>query len=160
MTSAYLGTLGVVFATHFHVVPHLAFLVVLFGWTLSLYIASRARTKPPPQKRYPLFAQFVFGSVLLGSVGSVFLEAPADFEPAHNVQTYAFAFASLTFGFGMLASFWVAADAFLKAETGKPWIANTKTTGDTMQLILLLPVGIWFLHPRIKRLLHENEAIA
>ncbi|HVK82445.1 MAG TPA: hypothetical protein VM915_17740 [Verrucomicrobiae bacterium] len=133
---------------------------MILGWPLCLYVTSRELTQPPPQKRYPMFAKAAFALAILGSIVGTIFQPPLYFEPTHNLETYVFFSATTAFGFGALTSFWVTADALLKAETGKPWIANPKTTGDTMQLDLFLPVGIWFLHPRIKRLLEENEAVA
>ena len=133
----------------------LAVHLIVLGWPLCLYITARQRTEPPPQKRYPLVAKIAFATAITGSVIGTIFQPPKYSPPAHDFQTYIFAFAAGAFAIGAIGSFWVAADALLKAETGKPWIANPTTTHYTMQLIFFLPIGIWFLNPRIKRLLDQ-----
>lgn len=154
VTSAYLGAIAASATLHIHTV-HL----IMLAWPLCLYVTARQLTQPPPQKRYPLFAKIALAAAIAGGL-IIGFQPPIYLEPAHNLETSVFFSATAAFSLGALTSFWVTADALLKAETGKPWIANPKTTSDTMQLVMLLPIGIWFLHPRIKRLLEENEAVA
>lgn len=132
-----------------------AWLPIWFIWIPCIYVTMRNATTPPPQKRFPLFAITIFALGIGGWIAGMVLRMsqPSDIitwpSPVEWVTSF-------SFGIGLFASFWVTADAFVKAETGKPWLADLDPVRDTGALLTFPIVGAWFLHPRIKRVLGQD----
>lgn len=136
---------------------HIAGVLVILGWPISLYIAAREATTPAPQQRYPALAVTMFSIAIIGNIAAV-SQSPFELSILEDgTPSYVFFLTAAAVGVGLLASFWLAADALVKAETGRTWSADPPETMTTTQLIGFLPVGIWFLHPRIRRLLAPKQ---
>ncbi|UPT64010.1 MAG: hypothetical protein M0D54_05545 [Hyphomonadaceae bacterium JAD_PAG50586_4] len=117
-----------------------ALLIFVLWWNWSLYSLAREAT---PQFSTPLgnlFGRAVFVLALGGWFALLIL--------ANN----AFMFLA---GIGHLVSVWIAASALVKSELKQDWFPWWSVFG-TFLLVFYLPIGVWFLHSRLQRLLNRQ----
>ncbi|HRO02199.1 MAG TPA: hypothetical protein PLS69_01135 [Terricaulis sp.] len=132
--------------------PVLAFLLLWYVWTPCVYIAMRNATNPAPQVRHPVFAILIFAMAIGGAMAVLILPRLGLLDSASS-RSPAPILIGVAIGFGTLASFWVTADALVKAETGRSALADPHAVRVAFYGFLVSVIGVWFLHPRIKRVL-------
>ena len=70
----------------------------------------------------------------------------------NQIAAFGFTAVMISSALGYFVSIWSAANALMRFENREEPAGTARTFG-TFLLEFYLPIGIWFLHPRIKRLL-------
>ncbi len=132
----------------------LALLCPIMLWHYSLYRAASDRNAPNvghSGRRGFLFLISIGGLCAFLVLSAIQLSArPAD--PAYQPITAAIVISMLVGNFSYFASIWAAANALTRFDERTESAEFHKTLG-TFILELYLPIGIWVIYPRIKRLL-------
>lgn len=136
-------------------VPAVAFLLLWYVWTPCVYIAMRNAINPAPQVRYPVIAVLMFAMAIGGAMAALILPRLGLLDSA-GAPSPASILIGAAIGFGTLASFWVTADALVKAETGRSALADPHAVRAAFYGILVSVIGVWFLHPRVNRALRGD----
>lgn len=135
-----------------------AFMALMLGplilWHYSLYRASSDRSVPPvghSGRRAFLFGLFIISmSVCLLLFPLMIFSARSN--EAERTLMIATPISMVVAVLSYFASIWASANALTRFDERKKSVELHKTLG-TFLLEFYLPVGIWIIHPRIKRLL-------
>jgi len=135
-------------------VAMLAMLAPVMLWHYSLYrVASdrNAQSVGHTGRRGFLFLLAIVGTCVFLILFPIQL-LPAPTDPAYRVIAAAVPISMLVGNLSYFASIWAAANALTRFDDRQKSAEFHKTLG-TFILELYLPIGIWVIYPRIKRLL-------
>jgi hypothetical protein len=124
----------------------LAIAIVQFGWPLSAYLTARRAMPAAPARTGQLAAGISFGTVIVGYIASMLLPTPPTSMTLHGLV-------SVVFSIGALTSFWLTGKSLIDAEAAKLGETRAQPASAIVFQLIALPVYVWFLQPRLKRLL-------
>lgn len=129
--------------------------VIIWHYSLRQVADIKSAANKGTRARKPLFFAvliMVFPLFLI-TIGSAAMWPTSEtLSPLVNVIIPALMMVAVFTYFGAI---WTAADALKRYEEGRDSVPFYKTVG-TFILEFYLPIGVWFLHPRIRRMLAQE----
>ncbi|MBL8558377.1 MAG: hypothetical protein JNM47_06620 [Hyphomonadaceae bacterium] len=132
----------------------LVMIAPMWLWFYSLYRAASARSDQfvgHSGRRGFLFLSAILGLCAFLALFPTMMSIPPT-APIYRTVVAALTISMLVGSISYFASVWAAANALVRFDEHQRHAEFHKTLG-TFFLLAYLPIGIWWVHPRIKRLL-------